>query len=171
MKAHVRYGSLFTVLIAAATGAWGAAAPDAVNVTLDPAVRHQTIRGWGSASARPPWASPLLRKAVVREAVNELGLTRLRLGLPSDNRSDTIPWEQSNDDWDPLHINWPAFNTVDMDQRVTEMVLPFKQAVEASRGQAETGMLPVTVPSKAVMTVYAHIAANQPPTVTDFKAT
>jgi hypothetical protein len=74
----------------------------------------------------------LLREAVVREAVNELGLTRLRLELPSGNRSDTTAWEQANDDWDPLHINWPAFNTAAVDQRVTQMVLPFKKGVEAN---------------------------------------
>ncbi len=132
MKAHVCCGSLLAVFIAAAVGASGAAARAAVNITLDPAVRYQTIRGWGAASGSPPWASPLLREAVVREAVNELGLTRLRLELPSGNRSDTTAWEQANDDWDPLHINWPAFNTAALDQRVTQMVLPFKQAVEAN---------------------------------------
>jgi len=132
MKAHVRCGSLLPILIAAAVGAWGTAARAAVNITLDPAARYQTIRGWGAASGSPPWASPLLREAVVREAVNELGLTRLRLELPSGNRSDTTAWEQPNDDWDPLHINWPAFNTAAMDRRVTEMVLPFKKAVEAN---------------------------------------
>jgi O-glycosyl hydrolase len=132
MRAHVRYEGFLAVLIAAALGTLGAVACAAVNVTLDPAAQYQTIRGWGAASASPPWASPLLREAVIREAVNELGLTRLRLELPSGNRSDTTPWEQPNDDWDPLHVNWPAFNTAAMDRRVTEMVLPFKKAVEAN---------------------------------------
>ena len=132
MKAHVYRVNLLVVLIAAAIGPWGAAASAAVNVTLDLAVRYQTIRGWGAASGSPAWASQSLREAVVREAVHELGLTRLRLELPSGNRSDTTAWEQPNDDWDPLHINWPAFNTAAVDQRVTEMVLPFKKAVEAN---------------------------------------
>jgi hypothetical protein len=69
---------------------------------------------------------------VIREAVNELGLTRLRLELPGGNRSDGTAWEHVNDDWDRLHIDWPAFNTADLDQRVTEVVLPFKRAVEAN---------------------------------------
>jgi len=103
-----------------------------VTVTLDPAVRYQTILGWGAASSSPPWVSQRLRDAVIREAVNELGLTRLRLELPSGNRSDTTAWEEQNDDWDPLHINWPAFNTADADKRIAETVIPFKQAVEAN---------------------------------------
>jgi O-glycosyl hydrolase len=132
MKVHARHKNLWAVLAAIATGTWGVVASAAVDVTLDPAVRYQTIRGWGAASGSPPWASPSLREAVIREIVNELGLTRLRLELPSGNRSDTTGWEQANDDWDPLNINWPAFDTAAVDQRVTEMVLPFKQAVEAN---------------------------------------
>jgi len=132
MKAYIRQVNLLAVLIAAIVGPSGTAARATVNVTLDPAVQYQTIRGWGAASGSPSWASPLLREAVVHEAVNELGLTRLRLELPSGNRSDTKPWEQPNDDWDALHINWPGFNTADMNERVTEMVLPFKRAVEAN---------------------------------------
>jgi hypothetical protein len=45
------------------------------------------------------------------------------------------------------------------------------QVVAAPRGTAETGTLAVTVPSNAVLTVYAYPGTNQPPTVTDFKAT
>ena len=104
----------------------------AVEVTLNPAVRYQTILGWGAASSSPAWVSQSLREALIHEAVNELGLTRLRLELQSGNRSNTRPWEQENDDWDPTNINWPAFNTNDADERITEMVIPFKQAVEAN---------------------------------------
>jgi O-glycosyl hydrolase len=132
MKVPARHEILLIVLSAAITGIGAAASWGEVNVTLDPTVQYQTIRGWGAASGSPPWTSPLLREAVVREAVNELGLTRLRLELPSGNRSNMKPWEQRNDDWDPLHIHWPAFNTADMNERVTEMVLPFKKAVEAN---------------------------------------
>ncbi len=103
-----RSGILLAVLIAAVTGMWTGASRAAVNVTLDPTVQYQTMRGWGAASGTPAWASPLLREAVVREAVNELGLTRLRLELPSGNRSNMKPWEQPNDDWDPCTPTGPA---------------------------------------------------------------
>jgi O-glycosyl hydrolase len=132
MKTHVCYGSLLAFLIAAATGVWPAAVWAAVNVTLDPAVQYQTIRGWGAASWTPPWLSTELREAGIREVVNELGLTRLRLEVPAGNGSEGGAWEQPNDDWDPLHINWPAFNTAAVDRRVTDVVLPFKTAVEAN---------------------------------------
>jgi hypothetical protein len=128
MDTQARYRDLLVVLIAVATGVSTAA----VNVTLDPAVQYQTIRGWGAASWTPPWLSPALRTAGIRELVNELGLTRLRLEVPAGNGSEATAWEQPNDDWDPLHLNWPAFNTADVDRRITEVVLPFKRAVEAN---------------------------------------
>jgi len=129
---HIRYRNRLAVLVFVAAIAWGAAASADVNVTLDPAVQYQTILSWGAASWSPLWVSQSLREALIREAVNELGLTRLRLELPSGNRSDTTAWEQQNDDWDPMNINWPAFNTADVDEHITQIVLPFKQAVEAN---------------------------------------
>jgi len=103
-----------------------------VTVTVDPAIQNQTILGWGASSWAPPWTSQLLCDAIIKEAVNELGLTRLRLELPSGNRSDEIAWEWENDDWEPLNINWSAFNTSAADKRILQMVLPFKLAVEAN---------------------------------------
>ncbi|MCL5282187.1 MAG: hypothetical protein M1376_20040 [Planctomycetes bacterium] len=132
MKAPVRYESLCVILAAAAMGTGGAVASAAVNVTLDPPVQYQTIRGWGAASWTPPWLCSSLREAGIREVVNELGLTRLRLEIPAGNSSEGTGWEQSNDDGDPLNIHGPAFHTAAVDRRVTEVVLPFRQAVEAN---------------------------------------
>ncbi|OHB80175.1 MAG: hypothetical protein A2Z25_02325 [Planctomycetes bacterium RBG_16_55_9] len=131
MKSQVPKRKRLAVLTIATIMLYAATA-SAVEIILDPAVRHQTILGWGAASSSPSWISQSLRDAVIREAVNELGLTRLRLELPSGNRSDTRAWEEQNDDWDPMNINWPAFNTADANERITEMVVPFKRAVEAN---------------------------------------
>jgi O-glycosyl hydrolase len=103
-----------------------------VDVTLYPSIQHQTILGWGAASWSPPWVKQSLREALIRDAVNELGLTRLRLELPSGNGADARAWEWLNDDWDPLTTNWSAFNTAAADARIAEMIVPFKQAVEAN---------------------------------------
>ncbi len=132
MKSSLCCRNVFAVLSAAVVVTCGATALADVDVTLNPSIQYQTILGWGASASSPPWTCQLLREAVIHEAVNELGLTRLRLELPSGNRSDTRAWEQQNDDWDPLNINWPAFNTADADKRITEMVIPFKRAVEAN---------------------------------------
>jgi len=102
-------------------------------VDVDTSSRYQTILGWG-ATAPGIYAHPLLRDQVVEVAVNLLGLTRLRLEAPSGNRSNLRRWEWLNDDGDPFHFNWPAFETKGLDERVEFWVLPFKRAVEG-RGE------------------------------------
>ncbi len=111
------------------------AAQDAT-VTVDTSVRHQTILGWGKST---PWAPApaLVREIVLERAVNDLGLTRLRLEPPSGNRTTHRNWEWVNDNEDPREINWEGFSTQALDARVSEWVVPFKEAVEA-RGEPFT---------------------------------
>ncbi|HEX2950366.1 MAG TPA: hypothetical protein VHV83_12520 [Armatimonadota bacterium] len=97
-----------------------------ITVTIDPAVQYQTILGWG-ASSGPLNVSPYLRDQVLDAAVNELGLTRLRIEI------DRRGWEGPlNDDADPFHINWTAFKTAATDEKMLNTVVPFKQRVEAN---------------------------------------
>jgi hypothetical protein len=116
----------------AAAGGLGPIAHSTVTVTLDPSVEHQTVLGWGASSWSPPWTTAELREEVIREAVNDLGLTRLRLEGPSGNRSNDRRWEWLNDNGDPENIDWTAFNTARLDERTTETVTPYKEQVEAN---------------------------------------
>jgi hypothetical protein len=104
----------------------------AATVAVDISTEHQTILGWGAASWCAPYSTQALRDEIVKEAVNDMGLTRLRLELPSGNRSDSRRWEWLNDDGDPHHIDWGDFNTADLDSILPEIVLPFKREVEAN---------------------------------------
>jgi O-glycosyl hydrolase len=103
-----------------------------VNVTINPSVSYQTILGWGASSWNPPWPTQALREEIINEAVNDLGLNRLRLEPPSGNRSTNRNWEWLNDNGDPDDINWAAFDTSAVDERVLQMVGLFKQRVEAN---------------------------------------
>ena len=104
-----------------------------VTLTIDPSVRYQTILGWGACTPEVKVPIPL-RDQIVDVAVNLLGLTRLRYEPPSGNRSNMRRWEWLNDDDDPTHINWRAFETKALDERVSFWVVPFKRCVEA-RGE------------------------------------
>jgi len=104
----------------------------AVDVTISPSTRYQTMLGWGASSWCPPHATQQLRNEIVREAVDELGLTRLRLELPSGNRSNSKRWEWLNDNGDPHGIDWVGFNTEDLDSILPRIVLPFKEKMEAN---------------------------------------
>lgn len=110
------------------------AEPAAVELTIDPATRHQTILAWGKTT---PWlpAAPLLREITLQRAVDDLGLNRLRFEGVAGNGQQGRSWEWLNDNDDPHQIHWPAFNTARIDQRATDWLLPWKQAVEA-RGES-----------------------------------
>jgi hypothetical protein len=119
------------LLVAVAGLSW-TATPSAmgVDVTIVPAVEHQTILGWGASTASVDIPQPL-RDQILDEAVFDLGLTRLRLGPPSGNRSTERRWEWLNDNGDPDDINQAAFGTTWLDKDVTAWYAPFKQRVEA----------------------------------------
>ncbi len=119
--------AVFVVLVAGCT-VMGQAD---VTVTIKPDVRYQTVLGWGKST---PWlaAPQMLRDQVLDRAVNDLGLTRLRLEAPSGNRTTHRNWEWLNDNGDPDDINWEAFSTEALDTMVACWVVPFKQRVEAN---------------------------------------
>ena len=106
--------------------------PGPVAVTINPSVKHQTIRGWGvSRDWRDDFRRRVPRKLkdqLLDDAVNELGLTRRR--FIADIYSQL--WEPLNDNADPHHLNWSAFNTAWYDAKVQDQWLPFKQRVEAN---------------------------------------
>lgn len=119
------------VLLLASSG--GLAQGPKVEVNLDPAIRHQTILGWGKTT---PWlpAHPLLRRQCIDRAVNDLGLNRLRFEGLCGNGLTRRSWEWLNDNDDPQVIDWKGFNTEQLDARVDEWLVPWKRAVEA-RGE------------------------------------
>jgi len=130
------------VVIAAAIAACAVPARAAeVTVTIDPTVRYQTIRGW---SCNPHYLgmSPRQRDQALDDAVNELGLTRLRWQQPNGNRVSMRRWEWENDNGDPAHTDFSNFNTAPVDQFVAAYVLPFKKRIEANGDPFELWLSP-----------------------------
>ena len=76
-----------------------------VDVTVDPSVRHQTIVGWGATLSflhNLNYASQDVVHEIVSDAVNDLGLTFLRV-------RDGVLDEPVNDNPDPGNIDWAGF--------------------------------------------------------------
>ncbi|HEX2999080.1 MAG TPA: hypothetical protein VHR86_02430, partial [Armatimonadota bacterium] len=111
------------VLVAAASGM---AQQATVPVTVNPAAHYQTIRGWGATANK---LSPIIavRDQLLDTAINDLGLTRLRWEPPRREWEDVL-----DDDGDPYHIEWSAFKTAIAEEKAREIILPFKQRVEAN---------------------------------------
>ena len=114
---------------------------DDVTVRIDSDVRHQTIRGW---SCNPHYlgGSKEQREQVIDEAVDSLGITRVRWQQPNGNRVNMTRWELENDNGDPDRVDLPKFNTSDADKFVEGYVLPFKRCVKAGRDPFELWLSP-----------------------------
>ena len=110
-------------------------------VTLNPKVKHQTIRGW---SCNPHYlgGGAEQREQVLDDAVNMLGLTRMRWQQPNGNRSHVRRWELENDNGDPDVADLSKLNTAYADKFVAAYVLPFKRRVAANGEPFELWLSP-----------------------------
>jgi hypothetical protein len=126
-----------------------------VTVTLAPAERYQTMRGWeatAQAGQEDVAAFPQYRGALAEWAVDSVGLDRLRLEIrsgaenPRDGWSEVragrvsgaawrcLRYEAVNDDASPTSIDAAGFHFGEMDLAVEQVVLPVKARLEA-RGE------------------------------------
>lgn len=129
---------------------------DAV-VDLFPEARYQAITGWEAAAGIGEadcnrTAVARYQPEVIRRAIDELGITRLRVALRSGTESRVDPWPEyvagrmdyahwratwmvaSNDDVDPTHIDSTGFQWGYFDAHLESIVLPMRQAM-ARRGE------------------------------------
>ena len=132
----------------------GGAAADA-RITLDPATRYQSMRGWAATSqAGQSDLSFFSRYAnVLAEwAVDSVGINRIRLEIRSGSenprdifaevKSGSIPesswrclrYETINDNADPMVMNPAGFHWSEIDRKVETVVLPVRQRLQA-RGE------------------------------------
>ncbi|MBI3471692.1 MAG: hypothetical protein HY013_10070 [Candidatus Solibacter usitatus] len=129
-------------------------------ITLNPSIRYQTITGgWettdfaaqGDKGENP--AFPLFKDALFDQAVNDLGLNRVRLEIRASTENTRAYWDEFrrgtldaatwrcvrystvNDNNDPMVLNPSGFHFEEMDFKVDQIVLPLKQRVEARGGK------------------------------------
>ena len=132
----------------------GAGATGEAIVTVDPSQHFQTIIGWeaGTYISEPTKpVSPELVQQIVRSAVDNAGITRVRLEVRSgaESRSRTYAgyatmgsndawlkhrYQVSNDNADPRVIDWTGFDFAEIDREVEIAVLPLRNEL-ASHGQ------------------------------------
>jgi O-glycosyl hydrolase len=141
-----RTRTLTVLRVAAVVGLLFAGAPLTsqaadVAVTINPSVKYQTIRGW---SCNPHYleGGKEQREQVIDEAVDSLGITRIRWQQPNGNRSQMTQWEPENDNGDPDLADLSRFNTADADEYVEGYVLPFKRRIETRGDPFELWLSP-----------------------------
>jgi hypothetical protein len=110
-------------------------------ITLDPTQTFQTISGWeavaeaGQFTAASGANYDAYAAQLIDQAVNDLGITRLRVEVPSDIESTATNgnnYQIVNDNADPNVINWAGFQFQRLDTTMQKLVLPMKKAVEAN---------------------------------------
>lgn len=153
MNLHIRRLTklFFIIPLILAVGYSIQAAENAV-ITLDPATQYQTITGWETTAQAGQEAFPDLfakyKDELFDRAVNELGLTRVRLEIrasaehsrdlwkeQSTGAIDYATWRASryttvNDNDDPNTINPAGFQFASLDNTVDNVVLPLKKKRE-----------------------------------------
>jgi hypothetical protein len=133
-----------------------------VTISLDPSIKLQKMTGWQAVGQIGDlWGMELTgdsdymlkwRDEVVNEAVNDLGINMIQIGIKSGDENPTDYFQQyindniSYDEWrthwkeaindndDPNSINWNGFQFSDLDYQIDRTLLPLKQASEA-RGE------------------------------------
>ena len=154
-------GTLAVAALVATSVAVLSAQTGPITVTIDPAVRHQPILGWGATLSflhNINYVADVTRDQIVADAVEDLGLTFLRV-------RDGVLSEPLNDDDDPHHINWAGFrDTAAIDREVRQGLAHFV-VVARNAGIEPTLMLAIDLPDPlpSWMTpdeIAEHITAN-----------
>ena len=125
------------------------------DIRLNAATRYQTIVGWEAHSESgqddAPFAS--YRNTLFDRAVNELGITRLRLepvaslehtqdlhqqwltGAIDNTQYRCTRYSTINDNSDPFTINWNGFKFSRLDKYIDDIIVPMRQRLSA-RGES-----------------------------------
>ncbi len=125
----------------------------AATISLNPTIRYQTITGWEATAQAGQFEYrnlfPKYQNALLQQAVNDLGINRLRVEIYSglENTRDYFSehmngqisrqtWKDNwyrpvNDNADPNAINTSRFHFYFVDHQMDTLVLPMKQLLEA----------------------------------------
>ena len=111
------------------------------SITLNPAVKFQTITGWEASVPTTLMATSSMTEAqwssALDLAVNEIGVNRIRLDIAAGTESPGgTGYNIVNDNADPNVINPFGFNWTNLDQRIDRVVLPWRQRVLARQREA-----------------------------------
>lgn len=124
----------------------GPVGPQEASIKVNPEIRYQMITGWEATSQSGEIESrafPLYKEQLLRSAVNDLGITRVRLEMrsgienPTDYFTDSgaksmrsyrSKWyEVINDNDDPFLINPDGFKFAEIDKSIDEVVVPLRE--------------------------------------------
>jgi hypothetical protein len=124
-------------------------------ISLNSGIKYQTMNGWPAAGIGLDSGADLsqYRDNLINKAILEMGLNRISFGIKSGAENDkdyyslykngridyptwrSVRYSTDNDDNNPNTINWQKFHFSELDEAITEFVIPFKQSYEALNGE------------------------------------
>lgn len=153
MQALIRRGAAALVALATLSGV-AAAQPEPATIVIDPAERHQTFRGWETivlSTVRDYYRTLPGMNEAFRLGATDLNLTRIKFclfpgmerpagpgldyiegRLPERGYLDEYMYRAVNDNGDPKVADPDGFDFSNLDWQLTNMVMPFVEAVKAS---------------------------------------
>ncbi len=151
-----------------------------VQISIDPATRHQTIAAWETTIDLfwPDKFTPY-RDEIFDRLIDDVGITRLRVGVfcGDENidhsfedyrtgRIDYPTWSLRryvtiNDDADPFHINWAGFDFSDLDYRIEQVFVPMRARAEARGRKLDFNLNYVAFTDQSQGGPYIHTEAEE----------
>jgi hypothetical protein len=154
-KAYNTTGNVQTATLVVISHNFSIPTPTGNTIALNPYVKYQTMDGWEAVAEAgqlfsPAWSN--YKNALLDQAVNDLGINRLRLEITSgiENPTDYFAqwragqitesqynakkYEIINDDANPNTINASGFKWSQLDSTIDNIVLPMRQRLQA-RGE------------------------------------
>jgi Bacterial Ig domain len=154
-KAYNTAGNVQTATLVVISHNFSISTPTGNTIALNPYVKYQTMDGWEAVAEAGQLFSPAwnnYKNALLDQAVNDLGINRLRLEITSgiENPTDYFAqwragqitesqynakkYEIINDDANPNTINASGFKWSQLDSTIDNIVLPMRQRLQA-RGE------------------------------------
>lgn len=130
--------------------------PSGNNIVLNAAVRYQTMNGWEATAEGGQYYSaawPNYKNTLLDQAVNDLGINRLRVEIPSgaenpvdyfaqfragqitESQYNSKQFEIINDNSDPNSTSPTGFQWTKIDSDFDQLVIPMRQRLQA-RGES-----------------------------------
>ncbi|MGD9628388.1 MAG: Ig-like domain-containing protein [Pyrinomonadaceae bacterium] len=154
-RAYDAEGNVQTAAVVIICRNYNMSAPVGNSIALNPFARYQTITGWEATAEAAQFYSPAwnnYKNNLLDQAVNDLGLNRVRLEIKSgiENPTDYFAqwqagqitesqynakrYEIINDNSDPNNVNPSGFKWSSVDRTVDSIVVPMRQRL-AARGE------------------------------------
>jgi Bacterial Ig domain len=154
-KAYNTAGNVQTATLVVVSHNYSIPLPTGNLIALNPLIKYQTMDGWEAVAEAGQLFSPAwnnYKNALLDQAVNDLGINRLRLEITSgienpvdyfaqwragqitESQYNAKKYEIINDDSNPNNINPNGFKWSQLDSTMDNVVLPMRQRLQA-RGE------------------------------------